>query len=59
MFDLRGYIGRRLGHAGVGRVQVLPCDTCAEENRFFSYRRTCLRGGSDYGRGLSAIYLEE
>jgi hypothetical protein len=58
MFDLRGYIARRLGRAGVGRVQILPCDTCAEENRFFSYRRTCLRGESDYGRGLSAIYLE-
>jgi hypothetical protein len=58
MFDLKGYIGRRLGRAGVGRVQILPCDTCAEENRFFSYRRACLRGESDYGRGLSAIYLE-
>ncbi|MHA1153047.1 MAG: peptidoglycan editing factor PgeF [Alphaproteobacteria bacterium] len=58
MFDLRGYIARRLGRAGVGRVQILPCDTCAEENRFFSYRRACLRGESDYGRGLSAVYLE-
>ncbi len=58
MFDLKGYIGRRLGRAGVGRVQILPCDTCAEENRFFSYRRSRLRGESDYGRGLSAIYLE-
>jgi YfiH family protein len=58
MFDLRGYIARRLGRAGVGRVQILPCDTCAEENRFFSYRRSRLRGESDYGRGLSAIYLE-
>jgi len=59
MFDLRGYIARRLGQAGIGRIQILPCDTCAEENRFFSYRRTCLRGESDYGRGLSAIYLED
>ena len=58
MFDLKGYIARRLGHAGVGWVRVLPCDTCAEENRFFSYRRSRLRGENDYGRGLSAIYLE-
>ena len=58
MFDLKGYVARRLGRAGVGQVQVLPCDTCAEESRFFSYRRACLRGESDYGRGLSAIYLE-
>jgi hypothetical protein len=58
MFDLKGYVARRLGRAGVGRVQILPCDTCAEANRFFSYRRACQRGESDYGRGLSAIYLE-
>ncbi len=58
MFDLKGYIGRRLGRVGVGRVQILPCDTCAEEDRFFSYRRSCLRGESDYGRNLSAIYLQ-
>jgi len=44
--------------AGIGEVQALPCDTCAEEERFFSYRRACLRGEKDYGRGLSAIYLE-
>ncbi len=57
MFDLKGYVARRLGRAGVGRVRILPCDTCAEEDRFFSYRRSRLRGESDYGRGLSAIYL--
>ena len=55
---IRGYIGRRLGRAGIAQVQILPCDTCAEEDRFFSYRRACQRGESDYGRGLSAIYLE-
>ncbi len=58
MFDLKGYIARRLSSTGVRRVQILPCDTCAEENRFFSYRRARLRGETDYGRGLSAIYLE-
>ena len=30
----------------------------AEEERFFSYRRSCLRGEPDFGRGLSAIVLE-
>ncbi len=57
-FDIKGYVARRLSAAGVGNVQVLPCDTCAEETRFFSYRRSCLRGEADYGRGLSAITLE-
>jgi len=39
-------------------IQCLPCDTCAEERRFFSYRRACLRQEDDYGRDLSAICLE-
>jgi purine-nucleoside/S-methyl-5'-thioadenosine phosphorylase / adenosine deaminase len=57
-FDIKAYVARQLGAAGVGEVQVLPCDTCAEESRFFSYRRSCHRGEADYGRGLSAITLE-
>ncbi len=58
LFDLKGYVARRLARLGLGAVQCLPCDTCAEEQRFFSYRRACRRGEPDYGRGLSAIYLE-
>ena len=58
MFDLKGYVARRLVGAGVKSVQILPCDTCAEADRFFSYRRSCQRGEPDYGRGLSVIYLE-
>ncbi len=58
MFDLKGYVARRLVGAGLRKVQVLPCDTCAEEARFFSYRRSCQRGEPDYGRGLSVITLE-
>ena len=57
-FDLKGYVARRLAQAGAGQVQCLPSDTCAEEERFFSYRRSCLRGEADYGRGLSAIALQ-
>ncbi len=58
LFDLKGYAARRLARLGLKAVQCLPCDTCAEEQRFFSYRRSCHRGEPDYGRGLSAIYLE-
>ncbi|MBI1245184.1 MAG: peptidoglycan editing factor PgeF [Alphaproteobacteria bacterium] len=58
MFDLRGYVADRLTRAGVGEVSALPNDTCGEADRFFSYRRSCLRGEADYGRGLSAIVLE-
>ncbi|MDX1709781.1 MAG: peptidoglycan editing factor PgeF [Rhodovibrionaceae bacterium] len=58
LFDLRGYVSRRLASMNLDDVQSLPCDTCAEEDRFFSYRRSRLKGQSDYGRELSVIYLE-
>lgn len=57
LFDLPGYVGHRLARAGVEMVARCPNDTLAEEDRFFSYRRACLRGEKDYGRGLSAIAL--
>jgi YfiH family protein len=59
LFDLAGYIGHRLARAGITTIDVLPCDTVVDEERFFSYRRACLRGERSYGRGLSAIVLEE
>lgn len=57
LFDLGGYVSRRLVDAGIAQVQRCPNDTLVEEDRFFSYRRSCLRGEKDYGRGLSAITL--
>jgi len=57
MFDLTGYVARRVGAAGVPLIQRCPNDTMAEEDRFFSYRRATLRGEKDYGRCLSAIVL--
>lgn len=57
LFDLKGYVARRLAAAGVGRVESLAADTCADPARFFSYRRVCLAGEERYGRLLSAISL--
>jgi YfiH family protein len=59
MFDIGGFVERRLIEAGIGAIQRAPCDTVAEETRFFSYRRACLKGETGYGRALSAIVLEE
>ena len=56
-FDLAGYVAARLERAGLAAVSVARADTCAEEARFFSYRRACLRGETDYGRQLSLIAL--
>jgi hypothetical protein len=58
MFDLAGYIERRLGRAGVAVVERAAVDTVADGDRFFSYRRACLRGEAAYGRALSAIVLD-
>ncbi len=57
-FDLPGYVARRLGLLAIADVARTPCDTFREENRFFSFRRTSLRGDPDYGRLMSVIVLE-
>ena len=59
MFDLPGYIERRLARAGVAAIDRAPHDTVAEDTHFFSYRRACLRGEPVYGRLLSAIALRD
>jgi polyphenol oxidase len=57
LFDLPGYIADRLGRLGLAAVERAPHDTAAEAALFFSYRRACHRGETDYGRGLAAIAL--
>jgi YfiH family protein len=59
MFDLPGYIERRLARAGIAAIERAAHDTVAEDTHFFSYRRACLRGEPVYGRGLSAIALRD
>ncbi len=57
-FDLKAFCLHQLRNAGVEKIEVMPQDTCAQENEFFSYRRATLRGESDYGRNISAIVLQ-
>ena len=59
MFDLPRYVARRLSRLGLAGVARLAHDTCADADRFFSYRRACHRGERDHGRLLSAIALAE
>ncbi len=56
-FDLEGYVAARLTGAGIGRVDRLGLDTCADEARFYSFRRATHRGEASYGRQLSLIGL--
>lgn len=56
MFDLPGFCLSRLREAGVAAGWTGHC-TYSDEARFFSYRRACHRGETDYGRLVAAIAL--
>jgi YfiH family protein len=56
-FDLEGFVAHSLAAAGVRTVIATGIDTCADEERWFSYRRTTRRAEPDYGRQLSLIAL--
>lgn len=57
-FDLKGYCKSRLINAGIENIDVLPNDTCSEEEEFFSNRRRNLRCEKDYGRNFSVIIMK-
>lgn len=57
MFDLVGMVYQRLTAAGVINLESINIDTYSEEKDFFSYRRSCHKKESDYGRGISCITL--
>ncbi|MEK1929593.1 MAG: peptidoglycan editing factor PgeF [Pararhizobium sp.] len=58
MFDLPGLTIKRLTEACVMAENLDIC-TYADEERFFSYRRTTHRSEPDYGRQISAISIRE
>lgn len=57
-FDLPGFIQQRLAQSGLQDVQALAKDTYANEQEYFSYRRSTHRGEADYGRQISVIGLK-
>lgn len=56
-FDLEAYVLSRLKAAGVGRMAGLGLDTYADEERFYSFRRSTHRREPNYGRQFSLIGL--
>lgn len=58
MFDLPGYVLDRLAETRIAKAGWVGRDTCAEDDMFFSYRRTTLRKEPDYGRQISVISLK-
>jgi hypothetical protein len=59
LFDLPRYVTDRLNARGVASVSGGEHDTLANETRYFSYRRTTLRGEPDYGRMIAAISIRD
>jgi YfiH family protein len=59
MFDLPGFVRARLDDLELASIEDTALCTYADEQRFFSYRRTVHRGEPDYGRQLSAICIKE
>ena len=57
MFDLPGFLQHRMTVAGIGSVEWCGKCTYADEEEFFSFRRTTHREEPDYGRQISAITL--
>jgi YfiH family protein len=54
-FDLEAYVAHRLASEGVNRVEMLGCDTYADADRFYSFRRATHAGEPGYGRQVSII----
>lgn len=57
-FDLPRFVKNRLTRLKLGWIDLLPHDTCALEDEFFSNRRRNHRGEADYGRNASVILLK-
>jgi YfiH family protein len=55
-FNLPAYCQSRLAAIGVF-AEILPHDTCADEQNFFSHRRRTLRGEPAIGHQISVIKL--
>ena len=56
-FDLSSYVRYRLERIGVEHISHFDYDTCADEDKFFSYRRSVLNREDNYGRAISLIAL--
>ena len=56
-FDLPLYLEKKLQSVGLTKIHRMTEDTYSDEKQFFSYRRTCHRNETLYGRQIAAICL--
>lgn len=57
LFDLPGYIARRLANCGVRHVALSDVDTVTNPDQYFSYRRATIHKEPDNGRQISTITI--
>ncbi len=57
-FDLANCCAAQLAGLGLGQVEIVAADTCAQEADYFSNRRAFQRDEPDYGRNISIIALQ-
>ena len=57
LFDLRGYVNKKLKNNGIIDVDNIEMDTFSDDKNFFSYRRSLKLAETDYGRCISTIKL--
>ncbi len=56
-FDTPAYICVRLQKVGIRHLDRSKEDTFSQPDKYFSYRRSCQQGETDYGRQIAAIAL--
>ena len=57
LFDIRGYVNKKLTDNGVKSIDNINMDTFSDSKNFFSYRRSQKLKEIDYGRCISVITL--
>ena len=57
IFDLRGFINKEISKLNIKNIENIEMDTFAEEDFFYSYRRSCHNNEQDYGRCISVILM--
>ncbi len=56
-FDISAFVAYKLSNSGIKNIDMLDIDTLKNEDKFFSYRRSCIRKEEDYGRQLSVVVV--
>lgn len=58
-FDIKRFCHNILSHKKLQNINLSDCNTYAQPEAYFSYRRTTHRGEKDYGRQVSVIALRD